>query len=85
MGLGKLMEFGEAGPLEGWIVIGVEVVEPDHRGAALQETAAEMETDKTGSPGVKNGHRRRKGGIQPRGDDRMAPAGEGDEAALTVA
>ena len=43
--------------LQLWIIIVVEVVDPDHRLAARQERLRRMKTDKPGDPGDEHRHR----------------------------
>ena len=43
-------------PLQGRVVVGVEVVEPQHRRAPLQQPLAQVVADEAGGAGDENGH-----------------------------
>ena len=41
----------KAGPLQGWVVVRIHVVEPQHRSAPLQQPAAQVKADKASGSG----------------------------------
>ena len=62
---GQFGEFGEPRLFQLRIVIGVHVVEPDHRPAVAQQPPREVEADETGRAGDQNGLYSRHGSIPP--------------------
>lgn len=43
-------------PLQGWVVVGIDVVEAHHRRTCLHQPPAEEEADKAGGTGDKDAH-----------------------------
>ena len=46
----------QPGPLQSWVVVGVEIVKANHRRAPLQQPGAEVEANETCRTGDKNAH-----------------------------
>ena len=53
---GERLKTRKAGFLEGDVIVGVEIVEPDDLEAPLEKDATEMEADEAGGPGDQNAH-----------------------------
>jgi hypothetical protein len=52
------MQLLKTGPFEGWVVIGVDVVKPQHWGALFQQARAQVKADEAGGTGNKDSHSR---------------------------
>src|SRR5690606_33041981 len=52
-------ELGEAGPLQRWVVIAVEAVDPEYIAAAREQSSRDMHSDEAGCAGDEHGHVRR--------------------------